>query len=170
MPKFDEKCANILNFAAEKNLLVFFAHLQQSKLKGAVSRDSCCMDHHCSGGCWQSDYCCHCPPPMVLTPAENKPPVVTPFRRFRLIAVPPAINLPPVSMTPVVNLLSMRLSLVVHLELQISSQLLEKIRNSPKSIIRGPRGMIQEKPEVKNLLTPSFYFFQITEAEYFNTL
>ncbi len=30
--------------------------------------------------------------------------------------------------------------------------------------------MVQEIPEVKNLLTPSFYFLQITEAEYFNTL
>jgi hypothetical protein len=129
MPEVDEKCANILKFAAEKNLLrvVVFAHLQQSKLKGTVSRDSCCMDHHCSGGYWQSDIVvivhsrCHCPPPVSLTPAENKPPVVTPFRRFRLIAVPPAVNLPPVSMTPVGNLLSMTLSLVVHLELRIIS-------------------------------------------------
>ncbi len=101
---------------------------------------------------------------------KNKPPVVTPFRRFALIVVPPAVNLPPVSMMPVVNLLSVSLSPVVHLELQISSRLFEKIRNSPKSIIMGPEGMIQEKPELKNLLTPSFYFLQITEAEYFNTL
>jgi hypothetical protein len=41
MPKIDKKCANILKFAAEKNLLIVSAHLQQSKIKGAVLRDLC---------------------------------------------------------------------------------------------------------------------------------
>jgi hypothetical protein len=42
---------NISEFAAEKNLFVVFAHRQQRLLKGTVSRDSFCTDHHCSVGC-----------------------------------------------------------------------------------------------------------------------
>ncbi len=56
------------------------------------------------------------------------------------------LNLPPVSLTP-----------VVHLELRISQRIFEKIRNDPNVIIRGlGEGDSWKKPEAKNLVTLSF--------------
>jgi hypothetical protein len=52
-------------------------------------------------------------------------------------------HLPPVSLTPVANL-----------KLRISSRIFEKIRNSPKFIIRGlGETDSRKKPEAKNLAT-----------------
>ena len=47
-------------------------------------------------------------------------------------------NLPPVSLTPVESLSPVSLTPVVHLDLQISPRIFEKIRNGPKEILRGP--------------------------------
>ncbi len=46
-------------------------------------------------------------------------------------------NLPLVSLTPVANFPPVSLTPVVHLDLRISPQIFEKIRNDPKVFIRG---------------------------------
>ncbi len=46
-------------------------------------------------------------------------------------------NLPPVSLTPAANLPPVSLTPVVHLDLQTSPRIFEKIRNDPNVIIRG---------------------------------
>jgi hypothetical protein len=46
-------------------------------------------------------------------------------------------NLPPVLLAPVENLPPVSLRPVVHLDLRISPQIFEKIRNDPYVIIRG---------------------------------
>jgi hypothetical protein len=46
-------------------------------------------------------------------------------------------NLPSVSLTPVANLPPVSLTLVVHLDLRISPQIFENIRNDPNVIISG---------------------------------
>jgi hypothetical protein len=57
----------------------------------------------------------------------------------------PVANLPPVSLTP-----------VVHLDLQISPRIFEKIRNELNAIISGlGEGDSWKKPEAKNLVTLS---------------
>ncbi len=54
-------------------------------------------------------------------------------------------NLPKVSLIP-----------IVHLDLQISLRIFEKIRNDPKAIIRGlGEDDSRKKPEAKNLVTLS---------------
>jgi hypothetical protein len=64
--------------------------------------------------------------------------------------------LPPVSLTPVANLPPVSLAPVVHLDLQISPRIFEKIRNDPNVIIRGlGEGDSWKKPEAKNLVTLS---------------
>ncbi len=80
-------------------------------------------------------------PPVSLTPVANLPPVST--TQGELVAkfasgvvdiggksaagvVDTGGNLPPVKLTP-----------VVHLDLRISPQIFEKIRNDPNVIIRG---------------------------------
>jgi hypothetical protein len=59
--------------------------------------------------------------PASLTPVENLPPA-----SMTLVA-----NMPPVSLTPAANLL------VVHLDLRISPQIFEKIRNGLNGILWG---------------------------------
>ncbi len=70
--------------------------------------------------------------PASLTPAANLPPVLLALvAKFAAGVVDNGSNLPTVSLTPV------SLTLVVHLDLQISLQIFEKIRNDPNVIIRG---------------------------------
>jgi hypothetical protein len=69
-------------------------------------------------------------PTLSLTPAANSPPV----------SLTPVANLPPVSKTaaePMANLPLVLLILGVHLDLQISLRIFEKIRNDPNVILRG---------------------------------
>ncbi len=83
----------------------------------------------------------YCSNYMSLTPVANLSPVSL---------IPVAIchwcqqhkgnwwqNLPPVSLIPVANLPPVSLTPVVHLDLRISPQIFEKIRNYPNVIIRG---------------------------------
>jgi hypothetical protein len=64
--------------------------------------------------------------------------------------------LPPVSLTPVANLLPVSLIPVVNLYLRISPRIFEKIRNGPNRILRGLGETDSgKKPEAKNLVTLS---------------
>jgi hypothetical protein len=77
-------------------------------------------------------------PLVSLTPAANLPPVST------TIAVLMA-NLPPVSLIP-----------VVHLDLQISPRIFEKILNNPNTIISGlGEDESRKKSEANYLVTLS---------------
>ena len=80
-------------------------------------------------------------PPVSLTPVANLPPVSTTqgelVAKFAAGVVVTGGNLPPVSLTPVANLPPVSLTPVVHLDLQISPRIFEKIRNDPNVIIRG---------------------------------
>jgi hypothetical protein len=86
------------------------------------------------------------------------------------VSLTPGANLLPVSLTLVVNLplLSTTLAVllanlpplslipVVHLDLQISPQIFEKIRNARNALIRGlGEDDSQKKPEAKILVTLS---------------
>ncbi len=70
---------------------------------------------------------------MSLTLVANLPPLLT------TLAVLVA-NLPPVSLIP-----------VVHLDLQISPRIFEKIRNDPNAIIRARGKMIHEKNQKQKI-------------------
>jgi hypothetical protein len=102
-------------------------------------------------------------PPMSLTPAENLlqvPPVsLTPAANLLPVALTPVANLPPLSTTLAVlaaNLLPLSLILVVHLVLEISLRIFEKIQNDLNNIIRGlGEDDSRIKPEAKNLVTLS---------------
>jgi hypothetical protein len=76
-----------------------------------------------------------------LPPAANLPPVsLTPVANCHRCQQHKGNwwqNLPPVSLIPVANLPPVSLTPVVHLDLQISLQIFEKIRNDPNVIIRG---------------------------------
>ncbi len=107
-------------------------------------------------------------PPVSLAPVANLPPVstaqgelVAKFAtgvvdtggKFAAGAVDTGSNLPPVSLTPVANFPP---TPVVHLDLQISPRIFEKIRNDPTVIFRGlGEGDSLKKPEAKNLVTLS---------------
>jgi hypothetical protein len=69
--------------------------------------------------------------------------------------------LPPVSLTPVANLPLVLLIPVVHLDLQISPRIFEKIRSGPNGILRGwGETDSKKKPEAKNLVTLSPFKLQ----------
>ncbi len=55
--------------------------------------------------------------------------------KFAASVVDTGGNSPPVSLTPVANLLPVSLTPVVHLGLQISPQIFEKIQNGPNVIL-----------------------------------
>jgi hypothetical protein len=91
---------------------------------------------------------------------------ITPVANLLPVSLIPAANLPPVSLTPVANLPPVSTTQgelvakfatgVVDLDLRISPQFFEKIRNDPNVIIRGlGEGDSCKKPEVKNLVTLS---------------
>jgi hypothetical protein len=61
-----------------------------------------------------------------------------------------------VLLTPVANLPPVLLIPVVHLELRLSPQIFEKIRNGPNAILWGwGEADSSKKPEAKNLVTQS---------------
>jgi hypothetical protein len=73
------------------------------------------------------------------------------FPLFAAGVVDTGSKLPPLSTTPPVSLIP-----VVHLDLQISSRIFEKILNDPNAIIRGlGEDHSRKKPEAKNLVTLS---------------
>jgi hypothetical protein len=72
-------------------------------------------------------------PPVSLTPVANLPPVSTTLAK--LVA-----NSPPVSLIP-----------VVHLFLQISPRIFEKIRNGPNGILWGGGKLIDEKNQKQKI-------------------
>jgi hypothetical protein len=69
-------------------------------------------------------------PPVLLISVANLPSV----------SLIPAVILPPVSLIPVVNL-----------ELRISPQIFEKIRNGPNGILRGLGELIHEKNQKQKI-------------------
>jgi hypothetical protein len=89
---------------------------------------------------------------VLLTPVANgknlqsssivdtccKPKVSTTYRNWWQ-------NLPPVSLIPVANLPPVSLTPVVHLDLQISPRIFEKIRNDPNVISEAWGKVIHEK-------------------------
>jgi hypothetical protein len=108
---------------------------------------------------------------VSLTPVANLPPVSTTLGKlvakfaagvadtggkFVPVSLIPAAILPLVSLTPVANLPPVSLIPVVHLYLQISPRIFEKIRNGPNGILWGwGETNSRKKPEAKNLVTLS---------------
>jgi hypothetical protein len=106
-------------------------------------------------------------PPASMTPAANLPPVSTTqaklVAKFSLVSTTQAElvakfeNLPPVSLILVANLPPVSLIPLVHVDLQISPRIFEKIqKNDPNFFFRGlGEGDSRKKPEAKNLVTLS---------------